>query len=37
MHRYVRLLVFLAAVATFASNAQTPPRIDGPVYVETYV
>jgi quinol monooxygenase YgiN len=37
MHRYARLLVFLAAVVTFASSAQTPLKIDGPVYVATYV
>jgi quinol monooxygenase YgiN len=37
MHRYGRLLVFLAAIVTFASSAQTPPKIVGPVYVATYV
>ena len=37
MRRYARLLVFLAAVVTFASSAQTPLKIDGPVYVATYI
>jgi quinol monooxygenase YgiN len=37
MHGYARLLVLLAAVVTFASSAQTPLKIDGPVYVATYV
>jgi quinol monooxygenase YgiN len=37
MHRCARLLVFLAAAMTFASSAQTPLKIDGPVYVATYV
>jgi quinol monooxygenase YgiN len=36
MHRS-RLLVFLAAIVTFAASAQTPLKIDGPVYVATYV
>jgi quinol monooxygenase YgiN len=37
MHLYARLPVFLAAIVTFASSAQTPLKIDGPVYVATYV
>lgn len=37
MHRYARLLVFLAPVVPFASSAQTPVKIDGPVYVATYI
>jgi quinol monooxygenase YgiN len=37
MHRYARLPVFLAAIVTFASSAQTPLKIEGPVYVATYV
>jgi quinol monooxygenase YgiN len=37
MHGYARLLVFVAAVVTFAASAQTPVKIDGPVYVAAYV
>ena len=37
MHGYARLLTFLAALVTFAASAQTPPKIDGPVYVAAYV
>ena len=37
MHGYARLLVFLAALVALPSSAQTPLKIDGPVYVATYV
>jgi quinol monooxygenase YgiN len=37
MHRYLQLLVMTMALAPIGSNAQTPPAIEGPVYVATYV
>jgi quinol monooxygenase YgiN len=37
MHRYLQLLVMTMALAPLGSNAQTPPAIEGPVYVATYV
>jgi quinol monooxygenase YgiN len=37
MCRYARFVVLVAALVTFGSNAQTPPKIEGPVYVATYV
>ena len=38
MHRSLRLFMLMAmALAAAASNAQTPPVIEGPVYTATYV
>ena len=38
MHRYLRYFLLSAmAVGATASNAQTPPVIEGPVYTATYV
>jgi quinol monooxygenase YgiN len=37
MHRYLQLLVMTMALTPNGSNAQTPPAIEGPVYVATYV
>ena len=37
MRRYLPFLVMTMAVAPIGSNAQTPPAIDGPVYIATYV
>jgi quinol monooxygenase YgiN len=35
--RYARIFTLFSAVVTFGSSAQTAPKIDGPVFVETYV
>src|SRR2546425_36045 len=37
MHRYLQLLVMTMALTPVGSNAQTPPAIEGPIYVATYV
>jgi quinol monooxygenase YgiN len=37
MHRYLAFLVVAGMLAVFASHAQTPPVIEGRVYVATYV
>ena len=37
MRRYLPLLLMTLAIAPPGSNAQTPPPIEGPVYVATYV
>ena len=37
MHRYLPLVLTIMAVAPGASGAQTPPAIEGPVYIATYV
>jgi len=37
MQRYLRLILTIMALIPAGSNAQTPPAIEGPVYVATYV
>src|SRR5215208_7948169 len=37
MHRYLHLLVVAMALTATGASAQTPPSIEGPVYVATYV
>jgi len=37
MQRYLRLILTIIAAIPAGSNAQTPPPIEGPVYVATYV
>src|SRR5215218_1620934 len=37
MHAYARIFGLLAAVMPLGASAQTPPAIEGPVYVATYV
>jgi len=37
MQRYFRLLLAAMAITAAGSNAQTPPAIEGPVYIATYV
>src|SRR5205809_8105416 len=37
MQRYLRLILTIMALIPAGSNAQTPPAIEGPVYIATYV
>lgn len=37
MQRYLRLILTIMAVVPAGSSAQTPPAIEGPVYIATYV
>jgi quinol monooxygenase YgiN len=37
MHRYLALLLLTVALTSIGSNAQTPPAIEGPVFIATYV
>ena len=37
MHRYLPIFLTIMAVTPIGSNAQTPPTIEGPVYIATYV
>ena len=37
MQRYFRLLLAAMALTAAGANAQTPPAIEGPVYIATYV